>query len=556
MIQKMARYLRTRGIRRFVRHLISRAFGVEEMSYRRWRRLHRLTKKEIEGQKMAEFPVMPKFSIVFLPSSGMHTSRERMLASIRSQTYPNWELCVQQSVNEALEQASGDYFVFLDPEGALAPNALFACVRYRNQNGDFELLYSDEDQMSPDGKAYFSPQFKSGFNPDLLRSKDYISHFFVVRRDVREKTGGFEEAYKDAQGYAYVLRCVENCRTIVRLPQMLYHKSVERPLPDSYAGGRAGVCKRAALLAHLERLGLQADVTAGEAPGVNRIRYLLREEPLVSVIIPNKDHGDDLKRCVGSVCRASSYHNMEILIIENNSTRKETFACYKELEETFENVRVLTWSGGKEFNYAALNNFGSRQAAGKYLLFLNNDTELIEADSIREMVSYAQRADVGIAGARLWYPDDSVQHAGVILGLGGVAGHAFKDAKKGDFGYDGRAVCAQDYTAVTAACMLISRQMFETVGGFDEKLKVAFNDVDLCMKVRREGKLVVYTPYAQMYHYESKSRGLDDTEEKQRQYQREVSYFRKKWRKELEEGDPYYNPHLTLEKHDFSLQIC
>ena len=556
MVQKMIRYFRTKGARRFARHLFSRVFGTEEMSYRRWRRLHRLTERELKRQRTEKYAVMPRFSIFFLPSAEAHLTEGRMMKSIHRQTYRNWEVHTEKSVNEALEQASGDYFVFLDPDGALAPNALFACVEYRNKNGDFELLYCDEDQVSFDGKKYFSPQFKSGFNLDLLRSKDYISHFFIIRRNVCDKVGNFREIYKEAQGYDYVLRCAEECRAIVRLPQMLYHKTVKCPMRNSYTDKKGMEDRKEVLREHLKRCKLRAEVSDGEVEGTTSVRYILQGEPLVSIIIPNKDHMEDLKRCVNSLYEISSYHNIEILIIENNSTSEKIFDFYEELQKKHKNIKILIWREGAEFNYAALNNFGSREAFGKYLLFLNNDTEIIAPGSIREMVSYVQRLDVGIVGARLWYQDYTIQHAGVILGLGDVAGHAFRETPRGEAGYDDRAVCAQDYTAVTAACMMISRQLFVEVGGFDERLKVAFNDVDLCMKVRREGKLVTYTPVAQLLHYESKSRGLDDTEEKKQKYWREVRYFQEKWQKELEEGDPYYNPHLTLEKHDFSLKIC
>ena len=556
MIQKMIKYFRTKGARRFTRHLISRLFGVEEMSYSRWRKIHRIKRRELNRQKNTGFAVMPKFSVFFLPLQCGSKKQQTMLDSIRSQTYQNWELCINKSINEALAEASGDYFVFLDPVGKLAPNALFECVKYRNVQTDFDLLFTDEDQMMSDGKRSFCPQFKSGFNLDLLRSKDYISHFFIIRRAVWEKTGGLRSEFCGAQGYDLVLRCAENSREIVRLPQMLYHKMVERPMKNSYECKRWEEYQKEALREHLKRCGLQVNVESGEVPGVHRIRYQIQDEPLVSIIIPNKDHVEDLKRCIESLNCSSSYSNIEIVIVENNSSREETFEYYKYIQKKYRNLKILIWQGDREFNYSSLNNFGSKEATGKYLLFLNNDTELIAADSIREMVGCAEREDVGIVGARLYYPDCSIQHAGVILGLGGVAGHAFRETFDGDAGYDERIVCAQDYSAVTAACMLIKAQLFQKVGCFDENLKVAFNDIDLCLKVRREGKLVMYTPYAELYHYESKSRGLDDTEAKQKQYKKEVKYFQRKWHRELEEGDPYYNPSLTLEKHDFSLKVC
>lgn len=545
MVQKMLTYYQTKGFRRFFRHLVSRVFGIEEMSYKRWNKIHRLSTKELKKQSETVFEVQPRFSVFFLASKSSKERREEMIQFIQKQTYQNWEICVDQPICQALQSAKGDFFVFLDPNGSLAPNALFECATYINRYSVPDMIYTDEDQIDVDGKKYSHPQFKSGFNLDLLRSVDYISHFFVVKREIYEKIGYPNDEWREAQGYDYALRCAEVSKKIIRVPLVLYHYK-------KTSGSREN--EKVVLREHLGRCGLSADVK-DNVDKVHRVYYHLFEEPMVSVIIPNKDHIEDLDRCIESLFHVSNYSNIEIIIIENNSLQKETYYYYRKIQEKYDNLKVLYWKEEKGFNYSAINNFGVQEAAGKYLLFLNNDTEVIAEDSIREMLSYAQRKDVGIVGARLYYPDETVQHAGVILGLGGVAGHAFKDEPKNDSGYCDRIVCVQDCSAVTAACMLMSKELFRNVKGFDMKLKVAFNDIDLCMKVRRMGLLVVYTPYAELYHYESKSRGLDDTEEKIKQYEKESRYFIKKWKKELEEGDPYYNPNLTLEKHDFSLKI-
>lgn len=308
-----------------------------------------------------------------------------------------------------------------------------------------------------------------------------------------------------------------------------------------------------AIEAHYERCGIDAKVSQEELNGLYRSKYQIKEQPLVSIIIPNKDHIEDLDKCIRSIEEKSTYKNVEYIVIENNSEKKETFEYYDKIQVEFPKVKVVFWE--REFNYSAINNFGVTFAQGEYLLFLNNDTEIINVDCIEELLGYCMREDVGIVGAKLFYEDDTVQHAGVIIGMGGVAGHAFIGAGKSDPEYFGRALIAQDYSAVTAACLMTKRKIFDEVEGFEEKLAVAFNDVDFCLKVRAAGYLVVYNPYAQLHHYESKSRGLEDTEEKVRRFQGEIRTFQYRWADILNEGDPYYNINLTLDKSDFSLKV-
>ena len=286
--------------------------------------------------------------------------------------------------------------------------------------------------------------------------------------------------------------------------------------------------------------------------GIYHTRFAIKGEPLVSVIIPNKDHHPDLDLCIRSLQEKGTYKNLEFIVIENNSTEKATFEYYEKIQKEFSNVKVVTWKEG--FNFSAINNFGVQSAKGEYLLFLNNDTEIIEKDVIQEMLGYCQREDVGAVGARLLYQDDTIQHAGVVVGFGGIAGHTFIGLHKAENSYFHRAMCAQDYSAVTAACLMTKRSLFDQVGGFTEELAVAFNDIDFCMKIRSLGKLVVYNPYALLYHYESKSRGLEDTPEKVARFNREIAIFAKRWPDILKNGDPYYNPNLTLRKSNFALR--
>lgn len=580
------------GVKRFVRHVFSKLLRMDEMSYNRLRKEKRLSSEELNKQREEVFEQMPLFSILVPLYCTPPEYLRALIESVRQQTYANWELClsdgsgcgkmdcsyiqecmeqdsriklvqsdkplaIAENTNQALKIASGDYIAFADHDDLLEMNTLYECVKVINQHPKTEIIYTDEDKVSMNGKIFFQPHFKSDFNLDLLRSMNYICHFFVVKKGIQEQVGELRQEYNGAQDYDFVLRCVEQAEHIYHIPEVLYHwrahqdSTAENPESKMYAF-EAGI---RVLKSHLERCGIKGTVTMTEQYGLYRVKYDLDQTPLVSILIPNKDHVDDLKRCMRSLYENSSYTNFEIIVIENGSVEEDTFKYYNAITSIHDNVRVVTWNTDGGFNFSSLNNFGATFAKGEYLLFLNNDTEILDKDSITEMVSHMNRPEVGAVGARLYYEDGTVQHAGVIVGLGGIAGHAFKDAPKCDGGYFFRSVCVQDYSAVTAACMMMSKSLFDEIGGYDEVLKVAFNDIDLCMQIRSKGKLIVYTPYAELYHYESKSRGLENTKEKVKRFNDELNYFAKKWKKELEAGDPYYNRNLTLEKHDFSLKI-
>lgn len=591
-LRNAVKYYRENGFWRFIRHLVSKLLGLEEMSYNRWRRKHRLTKKDWEEQRRTSFTIHPRFSIVVPLYCTPELYLRELIRSVQSQSYRRWELClsdgsgrgkmdlkwlfelqkkdkrikliisekplkISENTNRAIEIASGDFIVFADHDDLLSADALYECARAINENPQTDILYSDEDKVTMDGKSYFQPHFKSDFNPDLLRSMNYICHLFVVRKTIQEKAGLLRPEFDGAQDYDFVLRCVEESSQIRHIPKILYHwrahkdSTAENPESKRYAF-EAG-CR--AVQAHLDRCGIAGTVEMGQFPGLYKTTYQLDREPLVSVLIPNKDHAEDLRRCLDSLYNVSDYRNLEIIIIENNSVKPETFVYYEKIQKEYAGVKVVVWEEKEGFNFSALNNRGAALASGEYLLFLNNDTEVINKTCIRELVSYVVREDVGAVGARLYYPDGTIQHAGVILGLGGIAGHAFREASHNANGYFSRILCAQDYSAVTAACMIMPKELFDAVGGFDERLRVAFNDIDLCLKIRKAGKLIVYTPFAELYHYESKSRGQENTKEKVDRFNSEVDYFAEKWKRELAAGDPYYNPNLTLEMHDFSLQI-
>lgn len=595
LLQKLYRvkeYYSKYGVKRFTRHVVSKLFRMDEMSYNRLRKEKKLTSKEIERQRAEVFAEMPLISILVPLYCTPMEYLKALVESVQQQTYGNWELClsdgsgsgkmdcsyieecakqdyriklvksvkplaIAENTNRALEIAKGDFIAFADHDDLLEINTLYECVKVINEHPETEIIYTDEDKVSMNGKVFFQPHFKSDFNLDLLRSMNYICHFFVVKKSVQEQVGELRQEYNGAQDYDFVLRCVEKAEHIYHIPEVLYHwrahqdSTAENPESKRYAF-EAGI---RALESHLERCKIKGTVTMTEQYGLYRVKYELEKTPLVSILIPNKDHVDDLQRCVQSLYENSSYTNFEIIIIENGSVEGTTFAYYNEIATKYDNVQIVTWNNERGFNFSALNNYGAAFAKGEYLLFLNNDTEILEKDSITEMVSHMNRPEVGAVGARLYYEDGTVQHAGVIVGLGGIAGHAFREAPKCDGGYFFRSICVQDYSAVTAACMMMSKALFDEIGGFDEGLKVAFNDIDLCMQIRSKDKLIVYTPYAELYHYESKSRGLENTKEKVERFNGEVNYFANKWKKELETGDPYYNKNLTLEKHDFSLKI-
>lgn len=561
-----------------------------DYDYGEWYELTRPSQEELERQRQEKFPINPKFSILIPAYKTPERYLKELLESIRSQTYGNWEVCIadgspkgesiervlkrfaQQdprfkyvilgenkkisgNTNAAMEMARGDFILLADHDDTLTENALYECVKAINEDPEIDVLYSDEDKLDMDGQALFDPHFKPDFNPDLLTSVNYICHLFVVSRELAEETGGFDEAFDGAQDYDFIFRCTEKARKIHHIPKVLYHwrchmnSTASNPESKMYAfeaGARA-------IKAHFKRQGIAVDsVEKGVDFGIYHTRFHFDEEPLVSVIIPNKDHRGDLELCLSSLLDKGTYKNLEVIVVENNSREPETFRYYEELQKKRPQVKVVTWEKG--FNFSAINNFGVRFSKGEYLLFLNNDVEVIEPDVVREMLGYGMRQDVGAVGARLLYQDDTIQHAGVVIGFGGIAGHTFIGLHQAENSYFHRAMCAQDYSAVTAACMMSKRSLFDQVGGFREELAVAFNDIDYCLKVRALGKKVVYNPYALLYHYESKSRGLEDTPEKVERFNREVARFIGYWPQIVIGGDPYYNPNLTLRKSNFALR--
>lgn len=583
------RYLKDKGIKQTAKKVKDRLSRKHVHDYNKWINTKDVSEKELARQRTETFEYMPKYSIVIPVYRPKPEYFEIMIQSIVSQSYTNWEICVADgsgdkdnvkefmericnkdsrihytsleknlgisgNTNEALKMATGDFIVLGDHDDMIRPDALYECTKVLNEHPEVELIYTDEDKYNSINCRRIEPHFKSDFNLDLLRNNNYICHLFVFSKRVREVVGDFNSEFDGSQDYDYILRCIENVKTenIYHIPKVLYtwrcHENSTAKKIDSKS--YAFTASIRAVEAHLKRVGIEAEVIPTDIPGYHNLKYKTLGNPLISIVIPNKDHIDDLDVCIRSICNRQTYTNYEIIIIENNSTEQSTFDYYKKIEAEFSQIKMVYYEG--EFNYSRINNFGIEKASGEYILLLNNDTEMIKEDCLEHLVSVATRPEVGIVGARLLYNDNTIQHAGVIMGLGGVAGHAFTGVP-GDFvGYFARAISQQNYSAVTAACLIVRKSVFYEVGGLEEDLKVAFNDVDFCLKVREAGYLIVYNPMAELYHYESKSRGTEDTPEKKERFQREIDYIKNKWGDFLEMGDPYYNVNLALNRSDFT----
>lgn len=569
---------------------LSRLFGKESVAeggYEAWLARHKVDKRTLRRQKHAAFAQKPLISIVIPLYCTPLPYLKELLESVRRQSYENWQLCladgspddkvkefiekhygrekrivyrkleenggISVNTNEAVALAAGEYLMLCDHDDTLEPDALYEIVKAINDTGA-DVLYTDEDKVSMDGRHYFDPNFKPDFNLFRLRENNYICHIFVVKKSLTDETGLLRSEFDGAQDFDFILRCCEKAQKITHIPKVLYHWRchMDSTAADPSIKAYAYEAGRKAVREHYQRLGIDAKVEMTERPGWYRSHVKVQGNPLISVIIPNKDHTDDLELCLFSMTRKSTYRNYEILIVENNSEKEETFEYYRKLPDRYPKARVLTWE--KEFNYSAINNFAAKEAKGEYLLFLNNDVEILTPDWMEEMLQNCQQENVAAVGAKLYYPDDTIQHAGVVLGLGGIAGHIMCRASKEDPGYFGRMISVQEISAVTAACMMVKKSDFDAVGGLDETFQVAFNDIDLCMKFRAAGKKIIFTPYAELYHYESKSRGLEDTPEKQFRFDKEVKRFQEKWAQQLEMGDPYYSPNLSVTEGDCSLR--
>ncbi len=548
-----------------------------------------------KAERETVFPRMPKISILVPLWNNEPEFQKEMLDSVMNQTYQNWELCladgsddahsymgeiskeyaarsngrivykkleknegISGNTNACLAMATGEFIGLLDQDDILHPSTLYEYVKAINEK-DADYIYCDETTFKSGNIDHMlTMHFKPDYAPDNLRANNYICHFSVFKRDLLQGTELFRSQFDGSQDHDMILRLTDAAQNVVHVPKLLYYWRCHATSVASNIEAKpyAIEAARGAVAENLRSHGFKNfQITSTRAfETIFKIRYQIIGSPRISIVIPNKDHVEDLKRCISSIEEKSTYDNYEIVVVENNSETKE-IKDYYELLKDDPRVKVVTYTGS--FNYSAINNFGVKETTGEYILLLNNDTQVITVNWMEEMLMYAQREDVGAVGAKLYYGDKTIQHAGVVIGLGAhrTAGHTHYKQHRENLGYMGRLCYAQDVTAVTGACLLVKKSLFEKVGGLDESFAISLNDVDFCLKLRKLGLLNVFTPFAELYHFESISRGLDDQGEKAERYNRESAHFRDKWKKELQQGDPYYNPNFSLDRSDFSLRV-
>lgn len=449
-----------------------------------------------------------------------------------------------ETLRQALTECPTEWVLLACAPLQLAPSALAEIEHVIQTYPQADLVYSDGDRLNQRDRQV-NPWFKPAFAIDSLRAQNHIVPFFAIRKSLGDSIGWLDPAAGSAWAEDLIWRVVEQARQVVHVPKVLYHQTGERM-------ASAGDEQRT-LEAHLERAGWPAQASSGPAPHTFHLRYRLLEQPLVSIITPNHEFADELQRCVGSILEKSTYQNFEILILENNSRQAETFQLYEQLQARDSRVRVLEYHH-TPFNYSEINNLGAQQARGEVLLFLNNDTEVITPDWLERMLEYAQRPDVGAVGAKLYYPQNLIQHVGVILGLLGAGAHHFVNYPRGYTGYHYNTMLPQNFSIVTAACLMTRRQVFQQVGGFDAAYRLAYNDFDLCLKLRQRGYLITWTPYAELVHHEALSRGYDANTAMLERLKQERQAFIDRWQALLRAGDPYYNPNLALDRGYYSLR--
>ncbi len=555
-----------------------------ESAYQKW-----IKKNEKQRKKVRVLEYRPLISIIMPTYNTEEIYLVQAIESVRDQSYSRWELCIaddasvsqetidvlnqyalkderikvvlraknghiSEASNSALEMATGAYVTFLDHDDLLAPDALYSMVKRLNKKPHLKLIYSDEDKIDAKNRRY-DPHFKSGWNPDMFFSQNYLSHMTLIRKDIVDKAGGFRTGYEGSQDYDLFLRCLHHIDNteVGHIEKILYHwRAIEGstaldPSAKSYAGSSA----LRALQDYFKHAGKQVTVGYGMVENTYKVEYHLEKEaPLVSIIIPTRDRYTLLSKCINSILKYTDYKNYEIIILDNESSEPKILKYFESLKK-YDNIRVIEYH--KPFNFSAINNFGVTQARGEVVALLNNDVEIISEHWLTELVQHVLRPDIGAVGAMLYYRDNTIQHAGIVLGIGGVAGHSHKYFPKDSFGYFSRLKIIQNYVAVTGACLVVEKALYEEVGGLDEEnLSVAFNDVDFCLKLQKKGYRNLWTPYVELYHHESRSRGAEDTKEKQERFGREIAYMKKKWKKNLE-NDRCYNTHLSKMFEDFRI---
>lgn len=554
-----------------------------QYAYKKWCKLNLLSNEELEKQRNYRFDYEPKISIVVPLYKTPKQYLEELIASIREQTYENWELClsdgsgedspllnvlqnyeatdnrikvvyskrsmqISENTNEALKIASGDYIAFADHDDLLAPNALYECVCELNKDANIDIIYTDEDKVDMTGQIYFMPHFKSDFNPDMLCSVNYFCHLFLVKRCVFEKVGFLNAEFDGAQDYDFVLRCIEVTENIKHIPKILYHwrahrdSTAESPESKNYAFESG----KRVVQAHLARRGVAASVEGTIYKGLYRVRYNLQGSPLLSIVILDEGHPEWLERCIALIEARSRYKNYEIIVFGNQDSEQMKTDYYEKIKEIYSKIKIVN-SKKKMINKAAKQNYAAKYTNGEYILFLKCDLEIVNAECLEELLGCAMRKNVGIVGGRVYYSDGTIQHAGIIVEKNDVARCVFQGALHDDPGYFWRIQTMQNYSAVSSTCMLIKKTVFEEVGGFEESFLEAFEDVDLCMRVIEAGYLNVYNPYAELRYIDKRKECFLAKRKKGRRLYSDRILFQKRWAKQLEQGDPYYNPNLSLD---------
>lgn len=581
MLKKIMLKIYKKIYKKIFKYTPQEKFDLEENeNYQKWIEKYEPKYDELEKQRETTFEYMPKISIVVPMYNTPEKYFKELLESITEQTYENWELCladgspekaeyledliqplgdkikykllsenkgISGNSNEALKLATGDFIALLDHDDIIPKFALYEIVKTINENPDVDFIYTDEDKILEENEKRISPHFKQDYAIDTLRSYNYICHFSIFKKELMDKLGGFNSEFDGSQDYDLILRATEQAKHIVHIPKILYNWRISSTSVASGAAAKpyAYEAAKRAILASIERHGIQgAKVEDSRIIGLYKVTYPVKGEPKISIIIPNKDHKKDLKRCIKSILK-STYKNYEIIIVENNSKEKNIFKYYKKLEKN-PNIKIEKCEMSI-FNYSKLNNFGASKASGEYFVFLNNDTKIITNNWLETIISNCQREEIGAIGAKLIYKNKRIQHAGVVLNLTGTAGHVNWNEKENNPGYFGRIMIQQNVSAVTGALLGVSKKIFEQVNGFDETFPIAYNDVDFCLKIQDIGKLITYNPYIEAYHYESKSRGYEDTEEKQKRLKKEENKLKKKWKKYFDVTDKYYSPNLRTD---------
>ena len=630
-ISKIKYYFKRYGFWETLKKILKRIFHISENrmtnqeQYEKWMENHKLSEADLESQRNYVFKEKPLISIVVPMYHTKELFFKELVECLKNQTYDNWELCladgstevdenlkqyyekekrikykflnsnkgISENTNEAIKMAKGDYIGFLDHDDLLAEDALFEIVKTIQENENVDFIYTDEDKIDEKYQR-FEPYFKPDFSPETLECNNYITHFVVVKKELLDKVGMLDNRFNGAQDFDFVLRATEQANKIKHISKILYHWRVHRDSTANVADAKpyayeAGI---KVIEEHLKRTKKMGTVEFGQdVPGIYKINFEVIGHPKVSILIPNKDHISLLKKCIDSILKLTTYDNYEIVIIENNSEKEETFSYYEEVSKNkkikifnYNDSTVLDFQGKsnldskiqlvekdnvneyeeksktnidskKEFNYSALINFGVKNVDSEFILQLNNDTKLLTPDWLERLIGYAQSKEIGAVGARLYYEDKTIQHAGIAYGLSGIAGNLLVNLPYGKHGYFGREAAVRNVSAVTGACLFARKEIYEEVDFMNEDdFKVAFNDVDFCLKILEKGYRIVYNPYVELIHYESKSRGYEYSEEKEKRFQKEVDKFKEKWKEKLSKPDSYYNKNFTRETCNFDIE--